>query len=207
MPLHSIFTGQIADIAWQDVADFCDSQPAESAMLDYKEAMPRELEKTVAAMANTLGGVLLIGIEEDDESKPKLPIQGVVMQPGLVEQVTSICVDNIYPPVIPEVQLCTSDDRTRAVIVIRVPQSRDAPHAISKNTRVYVRTGRQNKPEELASVNEFLRYSKGERRQKTPRVALLSGRLNDSIAPEMVACTELIRQRKSAKTSACSLWR
>ena len=37
--------------------------------LDYKRDFPRKLEKTISAMANTFGGIVLIGVEEDDQSK------------------------------------------------------------------------------------------------------------------------------------------
>src|SRR5690606_19756744 len=69
--------------------------------------------------------------------------------------VTSICVDNITPPVIPDVQVCVDEASQRAVILVHVHQSADAPHAINKNTLVYVRSGRQNDPEELANLERI----------------------------------------------------
>lgn len=139
-----------------DIVEFCNQREAEGATLDYKEDIPRDIEKTVAAMANTLGGIIVVGVAEDDEAKPVLPATGMMMRRGLVEQITSKCVDNITPPVVPEAHLVRNDTGDMAFVVLRISQSRDAPHAINNNTRVYVRTGRQNSQDELASLDRVL---------------------------------------------------
>jgi hypothetical protein len=65
----------------------------------------------------------------------------------------SKCIDNIVPPIYPEIVECVNASKDKTFVVVRVPQSKDAPHAIAKNTKVYIRTGRQNDPEELASLD------------------------------------------------------
>lgn len=149
----NLFRQFLDSLKWSDVLEFCEQREAEGATLDYKEAMPKDIEKTVAAMANTLGGIIIMGVAEDNEAKPVLPISGMEMKRGLVEQITSKCVDNIYPPVVPEMHLVSNGDK--ALVVIRIAQSPNAPHAISSNTRVYIRTGRQNSPDELASLDRI----------------------------------------------------
>ena len=59
------------------------------------------------------------------------------------------------PPVFPEIQVCQNPSGDRAVVLIRIHQSDQAPHAIAGNTRVYLRTGNLNNPEELARINEI----------------------------------------------------
>jgi len=151
----NLFRQSVDSLKWTDVLEFCDQREAEGATLDYKEAIPKDIEKTVAAMANTLGGVIIVGVAEDNEAKPILPVVGMEMRRGLVEQITSKCVDNIYPPIVPEAHLVTNDAGDRAFVVLRIAQSREAPHAINNSTRVYIRTGRQNTPEELASLDRI----------------------------------------------------
>ena len=68
-----LFTKEITKITYQDVVDFCNQQISESINLDYKKAFPANLEKTIAAFANTMGGLIVIGVEDKD-SKPKLPV-------------------------------------------------------------------------------------------------------------------------------------
>ena len=74
-----IYTKQINEIEWNDVESFCDQQISEGAFLDYKLDFPQNLEKTIAAMANTFGGVIIIGIDESDENKPIVPISGITL--------------------------------------------------------------------------------------------------------------------------------
>src|SRR6266849_6417511 len=94
-------------ITWNDIESFCQQGLPEGAYLDYKEDFPKNLEKTIAAMANTLGGIILIGVEEDKQTtKPILPLKGIEFQRGLEERIMSIILTNITPPIFPEVVVC-----------------------------------------------------------------------------------------------------
>ena len=150
-----IYGKPINEITWENIVEFCEQQIPEGAHLDYKQDFPKNLEKTISALANTLGGMILIGVAEDDENKPVLPLNGIQFRRGLSEQVINIILSNISPPVFPEVQVCSNADKTYAIVVIRVPQSHESPHAIAENTQVYLRTGNRNNPESLAKVGEI----------------------------------------------------
>jgi hypothetical protein len=157
----------VANLSWTDVVTFCERQITEGASLDYKREFPKSLEKTVAAMANTLGGTILIGVaegEKDKEAKPVMPVAGIAFETGLAERVLSICAANISPPVVPNVQVCPDTTGERAVVVVQIPQSREAPHAIESNTQVYVRTGQRNHPNVLADIDR-LTWMLGNRRK------------------------------------------
>lgn len=149
-----IYTSPIDNITWSAVEAFCAQGIAEGTYLDYKVDFPTDLARTIAAMANMLGGVILIGVEEGTDGTPKLPLVGVPLARGLAERVTNIVLTNITPPVFPEVAVCTDASKAKALVVIRVPQSPETPHAIQHNTRIYLRTGNRNKPEELATVDQ-----------------------------------------------------
>lgn len=150
-----LYTKKIDEIMYQDILDFCNEQISENISLDYKEAIDSGLAKTIAAMANTWGGLIIIGVEDQD-SKPKLPVKGLEFKEHLREQINNIILGNITPPVFPEIQVCQSTDGTRALIVIRIVQSNTTPHAIRGNTKVYLRTDTSNEPEELATVDRVL---------------------------------------------------
>jgi hypothetical protein len=147
-----LYSKATEDLTWDDVISFCDRRVSENAYLDYKENFPNNLEKTVAAIANTFGGIILIGIEEDKENKPVLPIKGIQFKRGLEEQVISTILDTITPPIIPEIKVCPDSQAQRAVVVIRIPQSHQTPHAINSNTKVYVRTGNRNDGQDWESL-------------------------------------------------------
>jgi hypothetical protein len=149
-----LYTSPIDSITWNAVEEFCAQGIAEGTYLDYKRDFPTELARTIAAMANTLGGVILIGVEEGVDGKPKMPLVGVPLDRGLAERVTNIVLTNITPPVFPEVAVCSDASKTKAILVIRVPQSPETPHAIRQNTRVYLRTENRNNPEELATLDQ-----------------------------------------------------
>jgi hypothetical protein len=149
-----IYTSPIEQVSWAAVEAFCAQGVVESPLLDYKIDFPNDLGRTIAAMANTLGGIIIIGVDEQADGKPVLPIAGVTLQPGLAEKITNIVLDSLTPPVFPEVAVCPDVSGAKAVVVVRIPQSPESPHAIRSNTRVYLRTGNRNKPEDLATLEQ-----------------------------------------------------
>lgn len=147
-----LFIKKITKITFEDVVNFCNEQIRESIHLDYKKNFPADLEKTISAFANTMGGLIIIGVEDKD-GKPKLPVRGLKYERGLNERVTNIILSNIYPPVFPEIQVC-DPIRNRTFVIIRVPQS-NTDHWIRHRTEIYIRTGDITKPERLATRDEI----------------------------------------------------
>ncbi len=158
-----LFTKEITSITFEDVVSFCKEQNPESINLDYKKDFPSHLEKIVSAFANTMGGLIIIGVEDED-SKPKLPVTGLPYKEGYRERVNSIVLSNIYPPAFPKIQVCPPVNN-KTFVVVRVPQSNVTPHYIRHRTQVYVRTDDINHPEALATADriEWLR----DRRKKS----------------------------------------
>ncbi len=150
-----LFTKEIEKITYQDVVDFCSQQNKETIHLDYKQKIAGNLVKTIAAMANTWGGLIVIGVEDED-SKPKIPAIGIPYKEYLREQINNLILGNVTPPLFPEIQVCPSENNKRAFIIIRVLQSNLTPHAIKNNTKVYIRTDTSNEPEELTSIDKVL---------------------------------------------------
>lgn len=150
-----LYTKPIEEITYQDVMDFCQQKYRENIYLDYKKQIDNSsLAKTIAAMANTWGGIIIIGVDEED-SKPKLPVVGLEYVEHLREQINNIILGNITPPVFPEIQVCEPVNN-KIFIVVRVIQSNFTPHATKNNTKVYLRTDTSNEPEELATVDRIL---------------------------------------------------
>jgi hypothetical protein len=61
----TIYNAPVDGITWQAVEDFLVQNVKEGAYLDYKVDWPKELERTIAGMANTFGGVILIGVDQN----------------------------------------------------------------------------------------------------------------------------------------------
>lgn len=150
--VQMLFRAPLDTVNWDNIEAFC-TELSESTVLDYKLDFPKDLERTICAMANTHGGLILIGIDEDTTTgKAILPIRGINAAEKLRERVTNIAVDGIFPPVIPEVYVCPNSSGDRVVVIVRIAQSHESPHAANKNTNVYVRTGARNNPEEIADL-------------------------------------------------------
>ena len=149
-----------SEITFADIDAFCTTMQPEGARLDYKGiAFPKDLAKTIAAFANTMGGLILLGVEADKTTnKPIWPAKaGMSSEPGLQERVYQIAQEAIYPPVRVGVSEAVEnpDLPGNVLLVVRVNESREAPHATEKNRKVYVyeRTGNKNEPYELADMH------------------------------------------------------
>jgi predicted HTH transcriptional regulator len=141
----SIWHKEIDQITFADVDTFCLAGIAEGTRLDYKVDVPKELAKIVAAFANTLGGMIMLGVDADRTTNKPIwpPTKGMLSKRGIDEQITQICRDNIYPPVQPQISDVLPNEKLpgHVVTVVRVDESREAPHAINNGRHVYVRTG------------------------------------------------------------------
>ncbi len=144
----TIYSKPIDDITFADVIGFLEQRVPESVVLDYKRDFPKDLAKSICAFSNTFGGTILIGVEEED-GKPKPPFEGIDSARGNQERIVNLCLDSLYPPLVPEVAVASQDGKS--FVVIRIPQSINAPHSIQSNTQAYVRTGNRNSPETLIS--------------------------------------------------------
>jgi len=148
-----LFTKKIDEISYRDVQNFCSQNIKENEILEYKSDFPRDLDKVVSSMANTYGGIIIIGVNESD-GYPNPPFEGIGYVNGLQERVSQIDISNIFPPVMPEVQVCPPVNN-KTFVVIRIAESNSAPHYIMQKTIAYVRTGNVSTPERIADVNEL----------------------------------------------------
>jgi hypothetical protein len=154
-----MFTLKLEEVNFEKIKSFCEEQNPEGETIEYKGDFPSDLEKSISAMANTYGGIILIGVEADKtKNTPLLPIKGIDLTKGLDERVTSICLRNIYQPYFPPiVKVCdfkNEKGEDRAVVFIRVHESDQTPHAINNNTDVYLRIRSQNEPIRKGTLRE-----------------------------------------------------
>ena len=98
--------------------------------MSSNESSQPDWEKAFVTMANTYGGLILIGVEETIPGTGVAPVKGLPLVPGLRERVIQIGINAIYPPVIPDVRVVefkssdTAPNPDRAVVVIRVDERR-----------------------------------------------------------------------------------
>jgi Schlafen, AlbA_2 len=123
-----------------DLNQLIDDGRQEDEYLDYKrdaygktDADKRELLKDVAGLANAVGGVILIGIEEGKANVP-IDIPGVEPEPNQkdpMERYERTIRDGIEPRLVGvRIEAIPLRKEKRLVIAIGVPQSLNRPHRV-----------------------------------------------------------------------------
>ena len=164
-----MFDKLLGRVTFEDLVAFCERFP-EGVRVEYKRE-PAHIDKIVASLANTVGGFFVIGVRTDDKNMPVLPIEGMPAKRGIEEQIVQIAHTAIYPALTPAVKILdVSGKDARVVVVVKVAESIDAPHAVDDATKVYVRVGSTTPPYQLADVDriEYLlkRRQEPERRRE-----------------------------------------
>lgn len=160
-----MFTKPVTDLKLSDVESFCKTY-GENVRVEYKQEIPKgDIPKTISAFANTLGGILILGVKTGENNRAIFPIEGMKKEGGIEDRITASSLQGIYPAVIPEVKVIdVPNTNNKMVVVVKVHESIEAPHAIQNSTRVYIRTGSQSRPYELAEIDRIQYMLK--RRQK-----------------------------------------
>ena len=137
-----MFTKPIDEIEFEDVESFCEEW-AEGVCVEYKRDMNirKQIPKIVSSFANTSGGIFLIGVDADQQNNRVDSIPGIPQRNGIEEQIQQSALTGIYPGVIPEIKLVDVPASGNVVVIIRVDESVQAPHAIEQSTKVYFRSG------------------------------------------------------------------
>jgi ATP-dependent DNA helicase RecG len=103
------------------------------------------LAKEIVAFANTQGGSILIGVEDNGA------ISGIHTHPKIEEWIANIARQNVVPPI--QVSTIIETLQNRQVAHIIVPKGKDKPYQTNKN-QYLVRVGSTNR---TASAQELLR--------------------------------------------------
>ena len=143
-----MFTKLANEIDFSDIEAFC-REWGEGVRVEYKSKTTTEsLRKTISSFANTQGGILIIGVDADKEcNKARFPIQGIPNDGGIEEWIVQSATDGIYPSILPEVIICDVPGETgNVVVVVRVEESQQAPHAIQNTDRLYIRVASVTQP-------------------------------------------------------------
>jgi len=179
----SLWYKQPESITYRDIETFCIQRLPEGVRLDYKLEIPNDLAKVIAAFANTLGGLIVLGVEADKTTNtPTWPsTKGMRKGPGIEERITAICRDNIYPPVRPQISPIIDNPHAAgtALAVLRVDESLEAPHAV--NGLIYERTGSQGTPYQLSNIDRISHLLGRRGRIEEQRIELISNELKRAV--------------------------
>ena len=118
---------------------------------------PGNILKTLVAFANTAGGRLLIGIEDDSRE-----VLGVEYPLDEEERICNLIADSIKPRLVPNVELISFEDKT--LLILEVYPSGSRPHWLKKEgpeEGVYVRLGSTNRKADRELIAELKRGAEG----------------------------------------------
>ncbi len=129
----------------------------EGKTIEFKENTSSHLNiiKTVIAFANTAGGKLIIGVE--DETKKVLGINRVLLEE---ERLSNVISDSIEPLLIPDIDIISHDDKE--LIIINVPYLA-GPYYLKKSgleKGVYIRLGSSNRLADIETISNLQRFAK-----------------------------------------------
>lgn len=147
------FDKPVHDLTFEDVVAFCEKQIPEGKQLDYKYLLPKNKEKfakVIASFANAMGGVVIIGVNDDKNDKPRPPFVGIAYHEKMRNTIEDIIQTHIDPIVFVDVNICVNKTGDRMFVVVNIPQSNLTPHLVGKLKRTYIRTGQSSRPEVIA---------------------------------------------------------
>jgi ATP-dependent DNA helicase RecG len=119
----------------------------ENQAVEFKSAnvSAESLTKEIVAFANTYGGSILIGVEDNGA------ISGIDNVGSLEEFVVNICRNNIVPPL--SITSIFEEVEGKKILHLHVPKGKDKPYQTNKN-QFLVRVGSTNR---IASPQELMR--------------------------------------------------
>ena len=131
---------------------------AEGKTLEFKRDLssPRNILKTVTAFANTAGGVLLIGVDNDRK------LVGIDDPLEEEERLCNMIADAVTPRVVPNVEITTVQGKT--LLLVEVFLSSLRPHWLKSEgpeNGVYVRLGSTNRQADRELIAELRRSVEG----------------------------------------------
>ena len=139
--------------------------------------------KTVIAFANSSGGILLIGVEDNNRN-----IRGIDDPLDVQERLANIINTGITPPLMPAIEVLPW--RNKTLVVAEVFPSYSRPHhliAAGEEKGTYVRVGASNRKADLQLRGELARTARNEAYDEQPLPQLNSEAIDFRAASELLA--------------------
>ena len=139
----AFFERPLGQLETADLQALVDDGAQENVRLEFKREVPsrNEMLKKLSSMANTYGGYVVIGAEEDGNGN-LVGMPGVDRQQSLKQTIVQWSQSGLYPPVVPDVAgpIAAPAEAQREVYVVYVAESLEAPHFIEGRRGAYTRT-------------------------------------------------------------------
>jgi hypothetical protein len=174
-----VFPHRLSEVTAEEIRHLIEIEAPEALDFELKKTLPckkgddpwmtggkigedaREvLASEMCAFANTIGGTLIVGIDEDTETKrAKPPIIPLPKCKELAERLHQSLSARIEPkfPLFECEGVVTEPDGTSGVVVMRTLESYLAPHRHTQDRHCYVRRNDRAEPMSMLEVQEMTR--------------------------------------------------
>jgi len=164
----------------------------EGKTLEFKRDLssPSGVLKTIVAFANTSGGTLLLGVDDEGTS-----VRGIRNPLDLEERLANLVSDGIAPRLVPDVEVVQW--RNSHVLAVEVHPSPLRPHHLTRegvDRGVYVRVGSTNRRADAELIAELARYARGVAYDEQPMPGLDSEAIDFAAASESFAPVRKLRR-------------
>ncbi|MFB6199600.1 MAG: helix-turn-helix domain-containing protein [Candidatus Nanohaloarchaea archaeon] len=145
------FDVELDEVEWDDLYRLRKNGIAEGFYFEYKQEMVsnKKIAKVVSSFANTRGGLMFIGIEDNERNVPEsfdgIDISGKGQPKEKIRSVVKAWIDP--SPRFETYILRNPSNKDQAILMISVSKSHRTPH-INKDGRIYKRTGEGSDPYE-----------------------------------------------------------
>jgi predicted HTH transcriptional regulator len=141
-----LFLGDLSGMTTADVEAFLalntpeDQRPKETNRLDFKESFTTDIGDAVSALANTYGGLILIGVKAD-KTKQNVPVD-IPGANNLGSDAKARITDTVLATVRPRpiIDIGIADGRTSGgtLAVVRVSEGTYPPYEFQSGTRIRI---------------------------------------------------------------------
>lgn len=165
----------------------------EGKTLEFKRDLssPAKVLRTVVAFANSSGGILLLGVEDETRT-----VRAIEKPLDVQERLANIISTGISPPLMPAIEVLPWRDK--AVIGVEVFPSYSRPHHLTADGAeggTYIRVGASNRKADKQMREELARTARNEAYDEQPLPQLSSEAIDFRAASEFLAPFRAIRKR------------
>ena len=153
----------INQLKFENIVSFCEEKLIEGIQLEYKKEFPKKgLSKHFASMSNTRGGLIIIGIEEDEKIGIPRSWNGIKNEGKLIDRVHQYAAQ-VEP--IPKYEVfCTDEKDGNVFVLIRIFEGDSTPYYVQNDANIWIRTGNITNPIDIASIDALeLLFRKNEK--------------------------------------------
>lgn len=134
-----IFNKNLNEISMDDIQSLIDNGVCENKNLDYKKELhidtdseKKEFLADISSFANSNGGDIIFGVEEDNVEKIPVSITGIKYQNEdvLLRRIEELIRQSIQPIILNIEYKVIEIEKGKGILIIQIPQSLNAPHRV-----------------------------------------------------------------------------